>query len=133
MAQASVLCPMVQFSWAPWRALSPKALQIVKDAVAVRQKLLPYILELVERSFDSGEPIVRSLEYVFPHQGLERCMDCFMLGEKYLVAPVTVQGMFTRTLTLPEGQWKYIDGTVYGGGEVTFDAPVEMLPYFEKC
>lgn len=133
MAQASVLCPMVQFSWAPWRALSPKALQIVKDAVAIRQKLLPYLLEQIEKSLTSGEPIVRSLEYEFPHQGLECCMDCFMLGEKYLVAPVTVQGMFTRTLTLPDGKWKYVDGTVYSGGTVTVDAPVEVLPYFEKC
>lgn len=133
MAQASVLCPMVQFSWAPWRALSEKSLQIVKDAVAVRQKLLPYIMERVEKSFDSGEPIVRSLEYAFPHQGLECCMDCFMLGEKYLVAPVTTQGAVTRTLMLPEGQWKYLDGTVYSGGEVTVAAPIEVLPYFEKC
>ena len=132
MAQASVLCPMVQFSWAPWRALSEKSLQIIKNAVAVRQKLLPYLTELVERSFDSGEPIVRSLEYQFPHQGLEKSMDCFMLGEKYLVAPVTVQGMVKRTVNLPAGSWKYIDGTVYNGGTITVDAPLEVLPYFEK-
>ena len=132
MAQASVLCPMVQFSWAPWRALSEKSLNIVKKAVELRQKLTPYIMELVEKSFTTCEPIVRNLEYNFPHQGLEDCMDSFMLGEKYLVAPVTIQGATTKTLTLPEGKWKYLDGTVYEGGSVTVEAPIEILPYFER-
>ena len=132
MAQASCLCPMIQFSWAPWRALSEKSLEIVKNAISLRQRLLPYILELVEASFDTCEPIVRNLEYQFPHQGLEKCMDCFMLGDRYLVAPVVIKGDTTRTLTLPEGKWKYIDGTNYGPGEVTVNAPVEILPYFEK-
>ena len=60
-------------------------------------------------------------------------MDCFMLGDRYLVAPVVTQGAVTRTLRLPAGNWKYLDGTVYGGGEVTVAAPIEVLPYFEKC
>ena len=132
MAQASCLCPMIQFSWAPWRALSEKSFKIVKNAVKLRQKILPYILELVEISFITCEPIVRCLEYQFPHQGLERCMDSFMLGEKYLVSPVVEKGKYTKNIMLPEGKWKYVDGQIYTGGKtVSVNAPIEILPVFE--
>ena len=133
MTQASVVCPMVQFSWAPWRALSEKSFKTVKKAVEIRKSLTPYMLRLVREAFASGEPIVRSLEYEFPHQGLHNIMDAFMLGDKYLVAPVVIKGAVLRTVKLPTGKWKYIDGTLYEGGqEVTVDAPTETLPIFEK-
>ena len=91
------------------------------------------MLRLVREAFASGEPIVRSLEYEFPHQGLHNIMDAFMLGDKYLVAPVVIKGAVLRTVKLPTGKWKYIDGTLYEGGqEVTVDAPTETLPIFEK-
>lgn len=35
----------------------------------------------------TGEPIIRHMEYAFPHQGFVDCRDQFMLGDKYLVAP----------------------------------------------
>ena len=62
-------------------------------------------------------------------------MSAFMLGSKYLVAPVVKQGQQTQTLRLPQGaNWKYCpDGVVYQGGEeVTVAAPVGVLPYFER-
>lgn len=133
MAQASCLCPMLQFSWAPWMALSKEALNIIKDAMKLREKLMPYIKELVECSFETCEPIIRSLEYEFPHQGFETCMDTFMLGDRYLVKPITVKGVNFTKIKLPKGRWKYRDGTIYGGGkEIKIDCPISVIPYFEK-
>ena len=75
------------------------------------------ILQLAEESKDTGEPIVRYMEYVFPHQGLASCIDQFMLGNDILVAPVNQAGAVTRSVQLPEGKWKYVDGTIYVGGK----------------
>ena len=132
MAQCSVFMPMMQFSLAPWECLDEKHLAICLEMAKLHAKLAPEILQLVRQSETSGEPIVRHLEYNFPNSGFAGCNDCFMLGDHYLVAPVTVKGQVTRTLTLPQGKWKYVDGTVYGGGKVTVDAPLEVLPYFER-
>ena len=73
------------------------------------------------------------MEYEFPGCGYERMTDQFMLGSNYLVAPVLTKGAVTRDVALPEGRWRYVDGTVYEGGlTVTVPAPINVLPYFEK-
>lgn len=64
---------------------------------------------------------------------MEAVTDQFMVGTKLLVAPVIQEGAVTRDVRLPKGQWKYVDGTVYEGGKtMTVDAPVTVLPYFER-
>ena len=132
MAQCSVFLPMMQFSLAPWESLDEENLALCVRMATLHAQLAPEIIRLVHASETSGEPIVRHLEYNYPGSGFAHCNDCFMLGEKWLVAPVVHKGAVTRTLTLPEGTWKYVDGTVYGPGKVTVDAPLEYLPYFEK-
>ena len=58
-----MLCPMMQFYIAPWRVLSEENYQIVKDYTDLREKFVPYIMELVEKAARDGGPIVRYLEY----------------------------------------------------------------------
>ena len=91
------------------------------------------IFALVKNASVSGEPVIRYMEYEFPGQGMAAVNDQFMLGSRVLVAPVTVKGMTKRDVVLPAGKWKYCDGTVYDGGcTVKVDAPVNVLPYFER-
>ena len=134
MCQVSTLFPMMQFSLAPWKFLNKENLNICLDMAKLHKKMSPYIVEKVNESRTSGEPLVRHLEYEFPNQGFENTTDCFMCADKYLVAPVLVKGMFKREVRLPAGNsWKYIDGKVYEGGQtVTVDSPIEVLPYFER-
>jgi alpha-glucosidase (family GH31 glycosyl hydrolase) len=78
-------------------------------------------LKAVECAKVTGEPIVRSMEFVFPGQGMERVMDQFMVGEDLLVAPVWKQGEVARSVRLPEGQWRCVglgetEGDVLNGG-----------------
>ena len=133
MAQVSALFPMMQFSWAPWRVLDKYHAQMCLDAAGLHKKFAPYIVDLVKRSAVSGEPIVRHMEYAYPHAGYERVLDQFMLGEDVLVAPVIKKGQTKREVKLPQGKWKYLGKTEYTGGcTVTVDAPLEILPYFIK-
>lgn len=132
-AQIHALMPMMQFSVAPWRILNQVNLNAVKKAVTVRMKFTPLILELVKTSAISGEPIVRNLEYVFPHQGFEDIKDQFMLGDKMLVAPVVEKGQRYRNVILPEGKWKGDDNQIYQGGKsYLINVPIDRIPYFER-
>ena len=133
MAQCSALFPMMQFSWAPWRVLGKEAQAHCLAAAKLHAKFGDYICEQVRATAKSGEPIMRSMEYSFPARGYERVFDQFMLGDKYLVAPVIEKGAVSRKVSLPEGKWKYCDGTVYDGGcDVTVASPISVLPYFER-
>ena len=132
-AQIHALMPMMQFSVAPWRILSDANLEIVKQAAALHTVFGPYILACARQSAKTGEPIVRSMEYVYPHQGLATCKDQFMLGDKYLVAPVVTKGASSRTVYLPKGQWRDDMGKKYRGAKsYTISTPLSRLPYFEK-
>ena len=130
-AQVHALMPMMQFSLAPWSVLSEENYAAVLKAVSIRGSLLPYIESLYAKAAAEGEPIVAPLEYHFPHQGLESVRDEFMLGDRYLVAPMLVRGT-QRSVILPSGTWKADDGTLYEGGTHTVNVPVDRIPYFEK-
>ena len=133
MAQTSALFPMMQFSWAPWEAVTEDALACIKNAEKLHNRFSEKILELVENAYETGEPIMRNLEYNYPHKGYHSITDIFMLGEDVLVAPVVVKGMVVRDVVLPEGSWEGFDGKIYRGGQ-TVSIPVTLndLPYFIK-
>jgi len=132
-AQASALFPMMQFSAAPWRVLSPAGVTLCREAALLHERFAPYILRLAEEYASTGAPILRCMEYEFPGCGYERIVDQFMLGSDILVAPVLEKGAVTRRVILPEGRWRSADGTIYDGGQtITAAAPLNVLPYFER-
>jgi alpha-glucosidase len=130
-AQCSALMPMMQFSVAPWRILSKKNLDAVKKAVDMRMQRVPYILEMAEASAKTGEPIVRNMEYMFPNQGYANVQDQFMLGTKYMIAPI-LEKTNQRKILFPKGLWKDEDGKVIKGPTVKdIMVPIDRLPVFE--
>ena len=131
-AQVHALMPMMQFSVAPWRILSRENLAIVQKMAKLHAAFGPYIMTYARKAAQTGEPIVRCMEYQFPHQGFEECKDQFMLGDKYLVAPV-VDNRLERDVRLPKGTWRDEQGRKYKGGKTYhIQVPLDRLPYFEK-
>lgn len=131
--EVSLLCPMIQFSIAPWRILSEQNYQIVKDLIAFRERYTPYILELAENAAQKHEPILRPLAYAFPDQGFETEQGMYMLGSKYLIVPMLEKGGTSRTVTLPKGVWLDHDGTEYRGGEaIELEFPLGKVYVLEK-
>jgi alpha-glucosidase len=106
---------MVMNSWkagnvsnVPW--MHAEVTDAVRDAIALRYRLMPYMWQCFERASLDHVPIIRPTFYNFPNdvQCLEDC-DEFMLGEALLFAPVVEQDAKQRRLylpALPEGeQW----------------------------
>ena len=132
-AALQALHPMMQFSAAPWRYLSKENVAHCRAFAELHVAFGPYILEQARHAAKTGEPILRSMEYEFPHQGFETEMTQFMLGPKWLVAPV-VREDDSATVRLPTGTWKDDLGEVHVGPktlELT-NVPLGRLPRYER-
>ena len=117
---------------APWRVLDAEHLAICLQYARLHAELGPYLVEQARQCSKTGEPIVRSMEYAFPGEGFETCTDQYMLGDRYLVAPMLTKGT-SRTVKLPAGRWVDEYGKTYKGGKTyTLEVPLGRVPCFTK-
>ncbi len=132
-AQCHALMPMMQFSVAPWRVLDKKNLEICRDMALLHTRMGDEILALAKDAAHTGEPIVRPLEYEYPHQGYVDIVDEFLLGGRILVAPVLEKGAAKRSIHFPPGKWQGDDQSVVTGPAVLdVAAPLTRLPWYRK-
>ncbi len=131
--QIHAAMPMMQFSVAPWRILSERDLAICRSYALLHCELSDYILEMAALTAADGTPIVRHMAFAFPDEGFDDVKDQYMLGDKWLIAPVT-NAENTRTVRLPKGLWRDELGKKYKGGRsyTLTDVPLDRLPRFEK-
>ena len=133
MAQVSALFPMMQFSWAPWRALSKDKFEIVLNAAKLHSSMSAEIGRLVENAKICGEPMIRPLEYVDPHAGYAKVSDEFMLGDDILVCPVVTKGTREKDIVFPAGAWQDTSGIVYEGrSTVRLRTDLDKLLWFRR-
>lgn len=127
------LQPMMQFSAAPWRYLSAEGQAACRRFADLHVAFGPYILELARQAAKTGEPIVRPMEYQFPHQGFGKPMAQFMLGPRWLVAPVTREDD-SLVVELPAGSWRDDGGETHvGPTTLRYEhVPTDRLVRFER-
>lgn len=130
-AQCHTLMPMMQFSVAPWRILDSTHLAAVKEAVATRQTYLPLLMEIIRFCTQSGEPVLRPMEYNYPGRGYATVRDQFMIGEQLLVAPMVTKEN-EREVVLPPGVWTYKGKNYQGGRKRTFPVALNELLIFKR-
>lgn len=111
-----------------------KAYEIFKKYMLLRERLRPYITELMKAAHEKGTPPMRPLFYDFPQDSNAWDVDDqYMFGPDIMVAPIIYEGMHSRKVWLPEGaSWKNtIDGRQFDGGQwIECDAPIEAIPVF---
>ena len=131
--QIHAMMPMMQFSVAPWRILKPEQLAIVLDYAKKHCELGPYIVEMAQKTATDGTPIVRHMAYSFPEEGFEEVNDQYMLGDRYLVAPIMTPDN-CRDVRLPKGTWVDDTGKKFKGGKTyrLENVPLERTPYYER-
>ena len=96
----------------------------------VREKYLAYMTRLFKECAKSKEPVVRLLEYVFPDEGFENVTDMFMLGDKYLVVPITKKDEVNKLVRLPKGKWLY-EGKEYSE-KIMIELGLDSVVVIEK-
>jgi alpha-glucosidase len=114
----------------PWTFGEPY-LSIIREFLTLRYRLLPYLYTLAWCANQYGRPLVRPLFwYDIEDPGLWDIDDAFLLGENLLVAPVLEEGVSSRRLVLPRGNWyNFWDDTLLRGpGEVELHASLERIP-----
>lgn len=131
-AQIAALMPVMQFSAAPWRVLSPENFARVMDAVAMRKRYQSHIDRALDECVRGGGPVLRPMTYEFPEDlACRDIMDQFMLGSEVLVAPITKKGCTSRQVYLPVGVWREVStGVVVSGGQMVQTR--SDLPVYER-
>jgi len=131
--QVASLMPAMQFSFPPWM-IDEETERICRSYAELHKKFSNEIIELAKEAALTGLPIIRPLFWSDPYD--EKTYDIsdeFLLGDKYLVAPVLCPGTESRNIYLPRGVWKdYWVGKEYKGPLLLTDypAPPECLPIF---
>ena len=130
--QIGLLMPNIQFSILPDKVLG-KDLYILKALLNQRKEYEPYLNELAKISSKTKEPIVRLLEYEFPNQGFSHITDMFMLGDKYLVVPITKKNETSKEISLPKrSKWQFEECIYNGGEKIKIDLVQEKLAVIKK-
>ncbi|MBR5671541.1 MAG: DUF4968 domain-containing protein [Bacteroidales bacterium] len=118
----------------PWR-YSELTYNLIADAMKLREKLQPYILECAAKVSQEGYTMMRPLVFDFPADSEALKQDCeFMFGPSLLVCPITEAGVSNWRVYLPknEGGWTdFRTGEKYEGGRyVDVPADITAIPVF---
>lgn len=108
--------------------------EILKKYLVLRQQMIPYILEQMDKAHQTGTPPMRPLFFDFDKDTV--CLnidDQYMFGKDIMVAPVTEHEARKRKVYFPAGvDWHNVwTGEVHAGGShVEVDAPLDQIPLF---
>jgi alpha-glucosidase len=121
-----------QYAWAWGDAVR----DLVRDALRLRYRLLPYLYAAFVRAHETGAPVQRPL--VFDHQydpAVRDIDDEYLLGPDLLVAPVVAAGATARHVYLPAGGWYdwHTGEPVGGSGYVLAATPMDRIPIFARA
>jgi alpha-glucosidase (family GH31 glycosyl hydrolase) len=91
---------------------------------------------LIAATLASGVPLVRPIFWSAPGDPVAGQVDDeFLLGDRFLVAPVVQAGQRARDVYVPAGTWRdYWTGQAHTGPDMLrrYPAPLEILPLFER-
>lgn len=77
---------------------------IMEKYLRLRERLKPYVLDVMREAHEEGLPVMRPLLLEFPgDQAAWSVDDAYLLGRDLLVAPVLTAGATARTAYLPAG------------------------------
>jgi len=132
-------CDVVQ----PWRSPS-NFFQPMRDALQLRQSLVPYIYSATREAFETGVSLIRPMYYY--NQKVDKAYNVpeqYYFGSKMMIRPVVEKGdastMAKISIWLPQGSWyeitggyshRYIDVEDVNGTEITKFYDLSEIPMF---
>lgn len=118
----------------PWH-FGPEATDLVRQAVELRYRLLPYLWSEAARCVRVGHPLLRPLVFDWlDDPSTHHIADQFLLGEHLLVAPVLTEED-RRRVYLPAGRWLDLrTGRVRRGPRwLEVSAPLDAIPLYLRA
>ncbi|HYF62940.1 MAG TPA: glycoside hydrolase family 31 protein [Herpetosiphonaceae bacterium] len=133
--QATALLPAMQFSIPPWQYDEEASLICLRYA-RLHADLAPDLEAACAEACAAGAPLVRPLWWHFPDDAATFLInDQWLLGERWLAAPVVCAGQASRDIYLPAGEWRdhWSGQTLSGPLRLeAYPAPLQTLPLFER-
>jgi alpha-glucosidase len=120
-----------QYAW----AFGDVVRDVVRSALELRYRLLPYIYGAFLRAAETGAPVQRPLVFDYQQDATVWDLDDeYLFGPDLLVAPVTQSGQTARQVYLPDGEWHdWATGERHPGRSfVIVPTPVERIPIFAR-
>lgn len=107
--------------------------EILKSLIELRERLRPYVMEYMQEAKVTGVSIMRPLFMEYPED--ENCYtleDEYLFGRDILFAPITEQGVTSRKVYLPEGNWIFgkDKSRTEGGRWITASAEIDEFIVF---
>lgn len=121
-----------QYAW----AFGPVVEALVRDAIRLRYRLMPYLYAAFWHASQTGEPVQRPLVLDHQYDPSVRILDDeYLLGTDLLVAPVTAPGSTHRQVYLPAGEWYDWHSDQHVGGQrfLLVPTPMERIPLFVRA
>ena len=120
-----------QYAWAFGEVVE----DVVREALRLRYRLLPYLYAAFVEATETGAPVQRPL--VFDHQydpTVRDLDDQYLLGRDLLVAPVFAPGTTARQVYLPAGDWyDWHTGERLGGRRWHLvQTPMDRIPLYAR-
>jgi alpha-glucosidase len=108
---------------------------VVREAIRLRYRILPYIYATFIRAAETGAPVQRPLVFDYQYDPTVRDIDDeYLLGSDLLIAPVFAPGLTARQVYLPAGSWYdwHSDALVGGKRYVQTATPMECIPMYAR-
>ena len=113
----------------------PETVNICREFLELRYRLLPYILAQSRICAATGQPTMRALVLDFQHDPTTWSIDDqWLFGTDLLVAPIMDAGT-RRTAYLPPGTWYdwWTGASQDGGRWIEADAPLDRIPLWLRA
>lgn len=116
----------------PW--MYEEYTDLIRESIKFREKIKPYLYNLLYQAHKNYTPIIRPVFYEFPDDKKTFSQDLeFMLGKYMLVANVVEKGAKSRDVYLPDNSfwYNYSGSKIYKGGrEVSIPVSLKTIPLF---
>ena len=120
-----------QYAWA-WGDVVQ---DLVREAIRLRYRLLPYLYATFLRASETGAPVQRPLVFDYQYDPTVRDVDDeFLLGPDLLVAPVVNAGVTARHVYLPPGSWYdwHTGDLIDGSRFLLAQTPMDRIPIYAR-
>lgn len=115
---------------------SQKTQDIVREAIKLRYRLMPYIYNAAYENTVLGKPIVKPLFYYHDDDdNLQNYSDAYYFGDEIIVAPVINKGIKEKEVYLPKGWWYDFKTSelIKGEQKINIDVSLNEIPFFIKA